>query len=410
MSIFDDPDDDFPAEPLRFDTDRDPDVAPDVVTILDSPDAISARDPGRLLWALATAGAQVRRAVAAAERWTPRLPVDFSPRSALIVTDSTAGLAAAVLGELGGDRTAVLDWRAVSLPRWAGPADVLLAASIDGRHPRVAMLVAEAARRGMTVVVATPAETPVAAAAGRETVVAIETPASRRAALWTLLTPLLLAGATLGFVPVGPGELSAMADALDDIAEVNRPTSDAFTNAAKQLAIEVIDTEAMLVGVGPFAAHAAVGMSGALALLAGITAVPVALPDEVTRAGALLDIPIGSAGDTAPDDFFRDRVEEPSRRRRLLFLSDAAPGVGNGLYRAPASVADELAESAQLAAIALEHIASARGIVTSNLDLPGETPLARFAAALAFGDFTGAYAAIGRGIDPTAARAGELPH
>lgn len=413
MSIFDDPDDDadLPEEPLRFDPDRDPDVAPDVVTILDSADAINARDPGRLLWALATAGAQVRRAVADADRWqVVPFGLGFTPRSALVVTDTTASVAAAVLAELGADRTAIIDWRGVSLPRWAGPADVLLAASIDGRHPRVAVLVAEAQRRGMTVVVATPPDTPVAAAAGRETIVAIEAPVSRRAALWTLLTPLVQAGAGLGFVDLTGDQLLAVADALDEVAETSRPASDAFTNAAKQLAIQVIETEAMIVGVGPFSTHAAVCMANSLALLAGITAVPLSLPDDVTRAGALLDIPLGvDAGDQTAD-LFRDRVDDTARRRRLVFVTDSGPSDRHDPNRPPTSAADELARAAQLAAIALEHIASARRILTSTLDLPGESLLGRFAAATAFGDFTAAYAAIGRGIDPTAARAGELPH
>ena len=58
---------------------------------------------------------------------------------------------------------------------------------------------------------------------------------------------------------------------------------------------------------------------------------------------------------------------------------------------------------------------SARGLVSSAPELPGLTPLARFAAATAFGDFTAAYAAIGRGIDPGSPRipgtprAGERP-
>ncbi|MCW2527647.1 MAG: putative transcriptional regulator, RpiR family [Pseudonocardiales bacterium] len=410
MSIFDDPDDDDLSAELLGSAGRDDDVTPDVVTILDSDDLISARDPDRLLWALATSGAQVRRAVAAADIWSKRLDADFTPRAALVVTDTTASVAASILGELGGDRTAVIDWRGPSLPRWAGPADVLLAASIDGRHPRVAMLVAEAQRRGLRVVVAAPDDTPVGAAAGRETHVAIDAPASRRASLWTLLTPLLLAGSALGFVPISAGQLLGVADAMDDVAESSRPASDAFTNAAKQLAIEVIETEAIIAGVGPFAAHAAVCMTHALALMAGITAVPVSLPDDVTRAGALIDLPIGSGTDSSSaQDFFRDRVEEPGRRRRLLFISDTGPD-GAGPEQRESASGEGLTRAADLAAIALEHVAASRGILSSTLDLPGESPLSRFAAAALFGDFTAAYAAIGRGVDPTAARAGELPH
>ena len=67
-------------------------------------------------------------------------------------------------------------------------------------------------------------------------------------------------------------------------------------------------------------------------------------------------------------------------------------------------------QAAQRAAVAIQDIASARGIVTSAVEVEVISTLARFAAATAFGDFTAAYAAIGRGVDPSAIRAGELPH
>ncbi|MDQ6936555.1 MAG: hypothetical protein M3140_02405 [Actinomycetota bacterium] len=420
MSIFDDDPDDLPDEALDLDLDADAlDGGADIVAVLDSEDAIAARDPGRLLWLLATAGAQVRRAVETGPRWDPAsLEADLPARSVLVATDPSAALAAPVLAELAGERVPVVDWRANFLPRWAGPADVLLAADVDGRHPRIAELVAEADRRGLRVVAVAPERSPVAVAVGRGQLVTAEPVATRRVALWTLLTPLLQAADGLGVASIGSDRLIAVAEALDVMAQACRPGSDAFTNAAKQLAVELAESEAVIAGVGPLSAIAARWMSASLALLAGISATTVDLPDDVALGGALLEIrPSGPAGADHPQDFFRDRTEaSPQRRRRLLFVCERSPAdVTSG--RPTAELADRPGpqttpwdEGADRAAIALEQVAGARGLVSSTIETPARDRLARFAAATAFGDFTAAYAAIGRGIDPTAVRAGELPH
>jgi len=69
---------------------------------------------------------------------------------------------------------------------------------------------------------------------------------------------------------------------------------------------------------------------------------------------------------------------------------------------------DEVA--AQRAAAALHRIASQRGLRSSVVDVPRGAHLARFAAATAFGAFAATYLALGRGIDPSAPRPGELAH
>ncbi|MEP6851895.1 MAG: SIS domain-containing protein [bacterium] len=426
MSIFDDDDDeddpadlaDLPEEPLVLDGEL-LDGDADIVAVLDSQDAVAARDPGRMLWLLATAGAQVRRAVETVERWSPEtLSEDIAPRSLLIVTDPSASLAASVLAELAGERVPVIDWRGAQLPRWAGPTDVLLAADIDGRHSRVADLVAEGDRRGLRVVAVAPERSPVAAAAARSRLVPIEPVTTRRVALWTLLAPLLLAADALGVASIGAQRLIEVADALDTMAEACRPSSDAFTNPAKQLAVELAESEAMIAGVGPLSAIAARWMGSSLAVLAGLSATTVELPDDIAVGGALLEIPpSGALGATTDPDFFRDRTQpEVTRRRRVVFVFERNPAdvtVGRPaveLVDEPWPTVSPWDEGAERAAIVLEQVAAARGLVTSTVDTPARDRLARFAAATSFGDFAAAYAAIGRGVDPAAVRAGELPH
>ena len=386
----------------------------DVVSVLDNSDLVHARDPGRLLWALATAGSQVRSAVAAGtDRWDPRdLDVDQPPRALLVVTDSSAAIAGPVLAHLGGGQSAVLDWQSAELPRWAGPADALFAASIDGLHPRVATLLAEADRRGMTIVAVSPDDSPVAAAAGHGIRVPIETPANRRAALWMMLTPLLLAGRALGVIRASDDEFAQVAAGLDAVAEACRPDTDAFTNAAKQLAVEATECDLLVAGCGPLSSLAARSITDSLALMAGLGAMSLNLPDEVNRAATLLEITPSGPAILSATDFFSDRDDAPARRRRLVVLTESGPQADSRLpfAREGMSPHDLHELAAARAAGTLDDIASARGLVSSTPDLPGLTPLSRFAAATAFGDFVAAYAAIGRGIDPGASRDGERPY
>jgi hypothetical protein len=125
------------------------------------------------------------------------------------------------------------------------------------------------------------------------------------------------------------------------------------------------------------------------------------------RAGALLR----GAGPAAADDFFRDRVESPgARRARLLVVGDDGsaddPMLGN---RSGARIQlDEVA--ARRAAAALHKLARELGLRSSSVDVPEGSPLARFAAAAAFGEFTAAYLAFGLGLDPGARNPAELAH
>jgi glucose/mannose-6-phosphate isomerase len=394
MSIFDDDLPDEPLEPESADGD-------DIVAVLDSESLIQARDPGRLLWSLATAGAQVRRALESMDRWRlDSLREEPLPRAVLVATDSSGSAAAAVLAALGSERLPVLECTRSSLPRWAGPADVLLVASVDGRHPRLAGLLSEGDRRGMITVAVSPPDSPMAAATGRGLLLDIDVPATRRAALWTVLTPLLIAAAAVRVIDITDEDLAEVISALDGIAESCRPSADAFTNPAKQLAIELAEVDLLIAGAGPLSAVAARWMRDSLALLAGLPSVAAALPGDMAMVGALLEIT--SAGGRTEGDFFRDRVAETSRRRRLVIVSES------GVLGPAAESPDE--QAAQRAAVAVQDIASARGIVTSAVEIEAMSTLARFAAATAFGDFTAAYAAIGRGVDPSAIRAGELAH
>jgi hypothetical protein len=296
----------------------------------------------------------------------------------------------------------------VELPRWAGPSDALLIGAVDGRHPRLAELAGQAERRGLVMAVVAPAGSPVAAAAGRAPVHHLAPDLHPRASRWAVLTPLLQALDALGVHPVPSGLLARVADALDETAEACRPSGEAFTNPAKSLAVDFADTRPLVVGAGALASVAARATADALQLGAGVPAVAVSLPDGAGRAGALLR---GVAPAPSEDDLFRDRVAEagPQRARLLVIGDDGAADDRSLGERSGAQIQlDEVA--ARRAASALRRLADELGVQASSVDVPDGPPLARFAAAAAFGEFTAAYLAFGLGFDPGAPRPAEMGH
>jgi hypothetical protein len=377
-------------------------------SLLDDADALALRDDGRLLWTLAGSGAQVRRAVDVADEFdVSRLAAGGVPRALLIAADSPAKGAGRVLVRLASSITPTLMWHGVELPRWAGSADALLVASSDGRHPRLARVTEQGTHRGLAVAVAAPEGSPVAEAAGRAPVAHVPADLNRRALMWAVLTPLLQAAHVLEVTSVPPALLAQVADALDEMAEGCRPSADAFTNPAKALAVEFAEAQPLIAGAGHLAGVASRLFADALQLFAGVPAVAVSLPDGVAAAGALL---FGEPQGTFEDEFFRDRDEDQPARPRLVTIGDDGDPDDESLGpRSGAQIQlDEVA--ARRAAEALHHIAQQRGLRSSTVDVPAGPPLSRLAAATLFGAFVATYLALGRGIDPSEPRPGELAH
>lgn len=376
-------------------------------SILDDADALERRDDQRLLWSLATAGAQVRRAVGLADDFGVAELTGARPRALLVATDAPASAALRLVTRMSCETVPALAWHGVELPRWAGPSDALLIGAVDGRHPRLLSLAEQGARRGLAMAVVAPADSQVASAAGRSPVHPLPADLNPRAARWAVLTPLLQALDALDVQSVPPTLLAQVADALDAMAETCRPTGEAFTNPAKALAIEFSETTPLIVGAGPLASVAARATADALQLSAGVNAAAVSLPDGVARAGALLR----GAGPAEVDDFFRDRIDDAGApRTRLVVIGDDGDTEQSALgERSGAQIQlDEV--GARRAAQALHQLARELGLRSSTVEVPEGPVLARFAAAAAFGEFTAAYLGFGLGLDPGAARPAELGH
>jgi hypothetical protein len=377
--------------------------------LLDDAERLERRDEGRLLWSLATAGSQVRRAIELYEEFGVAQLSGELPRALLVATDAPPSAALRLVTRLSCEATPALAWHGVELPRWAGPSDALLIGSVDGRHPRLAELADQGSRRGLAMAVVAPAASPVAAAAGRAPLHPLSIDLHPHASRWAVLTPLLQALDALGVHSVPTSLLQRVADALDETAEACRATGDLFTNPAKALAAEFAEARPIIVGAGALSSVAARATADALQLGAGVGAVAVSLPDGVARAGALLRG--AGPGRGSADDFFRDRTEEaaPQRARLLVIGDDGDAGDRTLGDRSGAQIQlDEVA--ARRAAAALRTLAEEMGVRVSSVDVPDAPPLARFGAAAAFGEFTAAYLALGLGLDPGAPRPAELGH
>ncbi|MEU0676114.1 SIS domain-containing protein [Streptomyces sp. NPDC006172] len=328
-------------------------------SLLDTPEALAEADHRALLRGAAEAGARVRTAARhATEAGVHQLEPDGRPRAILIAGPGAAAICVAdLLGTLAGAACPVtrlapagvapvagaLRWE---LPGWVGSIDLLLITTPDGSEPGLSLLAEQAYRRGCTVVAVAPARSPlteaVTAAHGMFIPLATapyehdEQPpvaASAPGVLWALLTPLLALLDRIALISAPPEALEQVADRLDHIAERCGPAIATYSNPAKTLAAELADALPVVWTEGVSAGPAGRRFAAALAELSGRPALVAELPEALASHNALLAGPLAASAD--PDDFFRDRVEEPpALHARVVLLRDRPIG---GLTAAPAA-------------------------------------------------------------------------
>jgi hypothetical protein len=325
-------------------------------SLLDAPDALARADRRGLLRGAAEAGARVRTALRhAADAGLTELNPEGRPRAVLIagpgtaatgVADLIAALAggAAPVTRLGPTGVAAaggaLRW---TLPGWTGPLDLLLIVTTEGSEPGLAVLAEQAYRRGCTVVAVAPRHSPLTEAVdgSRGLAVPLAMPPNEQQAqgaddsggFWALLTPLLVLLDRVSLLSAPAGTLQLVADRLDSTAERCGPAVATYGNPAKTLAAELAESLPLIWTEGPAAGPAGRRFAAVLAALTGRPALAAELPEALQAHGALL------AGDftggAEPDDFFRDRVEDPSAlRARVVLMRDRPAG---GLTAAPAA-------------------------------------------------------------------------
>jgi glucose/mannose-6-phosphate isomerase len=355
-------------------------------SVLDSESRLAEADRPGLLRSVAAAGAQVRESMAlSAEADVPAVLAGNRPRAVLLAADPGADDVAVTVAALADrpDATAPLVRQdGPVLPVWAGAVDVLLVASATATATAPAALVEAAARRGMTVLGAGPADSLLHEACGRNRAAYVPLPPGRhpRANLWGLLVPLLLAAGELGLMPAPAVDLRGCADLLDAVAERCRPGAPAYTNPAKSLALDLAESVPVVICSTPAGGAAAYRLTGGLAD-AGRPASWGILPVGPHRLGGLLS----EEPDRGPDDdLFRDRVDDPGDPRARLVLLRAGE------------------ESDQVRAQVDELVADCgrRGVpVTEVMAEDADGPVGRLASVLGLLDFTAAYVGIASGQD-----------
>ncbi|MGC0419090.1 SIS domain-containing protein [Embleya sp. AB8] len=374
--------------------------------LLDDQDGLARADAADTLRALAGAGAQVRRAAQAAREALPAAiaPRD-RPRTVILAAPAYGPLGPALRAVTGPDAALPLVLAAGgTLPGWAGPMDLVLLAG-RGDEPGLIELTGQAYRRGCQVVAATPAGSALDAAVQQTRGVLVRVPVdatpvgaagyaddtafAAQTAFWPLFTALLAITGACGASAFTPGEglasLDAVADRLDEASTRCRPAADAYLNPAKGLAVALAGTVPVIWGAGTVAGVAAERFATMCVGVAATPALSGALPtagryqDRVFAAG-------GSADPGDPDDFFRDRVDEPEpvRMHPVLLVDHDDPDAAAQLDRARRTL-DALGRSA-----------------VGEVAARGGTPVERLAELIAVTDFAAVYLALGTGVGPAA--------
>ncbi|MFG2141690.1 SIS domain-containing protein [Streptomyces sp. NPDC048650] len=336
-------------------------------SLLDTPEALAGADRYGLLRGVAESGARVRTAVrSATEAGIPDLTPDGRPRAVLVAGPGpAASMVAELLSALGGGSAPVtlirptgvapvpgaLRW---TLPGWTGPLDLLLLAGPDGSDPGLAELVEQAYRRGCAVVAVTPADGPLAEAVtqARGLTVPLATtpydaefdvegaPPAAPGTLWSLLIPLLALADRIGLLSAPPEALDRLADHLDQLAERCGPATATYTNPAKTLAADLAEALPLIWTEGTVAGAVGRHFATVLAGLAGLPALAAELPEALTTHRPLLAGSLAAGAD--PDDFFRDRVEQPAAlHARILLLRDRREAGPHSATRAAGALAEE---------------------------------------------------------------------
>jgi glucose/mannose-6-phosphate isomerase len=372
-------------------------------SLLDDEKTMLGNDPGGMLRATASAGAQVREAAAlAAEADLSVLADEGRPRAVVVAGIGTAGLTGSILATVAGHRCPVpiIGHRSAGIPGWVGAADVVFAVSASGRSPEALAAAEAAVRRGARLVAIGNPDTELQAMAERARSPFIPVPrrAPARASLWGLTVPVLLAARALGLVKVNEADLAETATRLDADAERCRPSADSFVNPAKSLALGLAGSIPILWGSSPLATVAARRFGDTLAANARYPVMAGALGEAGRGRVGLLDGVFGGLAESSRDIFAdpdadTDEDEAVTRLRLVLFRD-------GGLN--PEDDADEPVAVEERRADAVQTLADRRGVRCDVLTAEGGSALERLASLTAVPDFASLYLALAHGLDPMA--------
>jgi len=371
-------------------------------SLLNDEKTMLANDPGGMLRATASAGAQVRETAAlSAEVDLSMLADEGRPRAVVVAGIGTAGLTGNILSTVAGPRCPVpiIGHRSAGIPGWVGAADVVIAVSASGRSPEALGVADAAARRGARLVAIGAPDSQLQAVAERARAPFIPVPrrAPARASLWALTVPVLLAARAIGLVKVTEADIAETATRLDADAERCRPGAELFVNPAKSLAIDLAGSIPIIWGSSPLATVAARRFADTLSANARYPAVAGSLGEAGRGRVGLLDGVYGGLTE-AERDIFADPADDDHQptRLRLVLLRDG--GLAD----------DEEADDGEPTAVeerradAVQALAERRGVRVSVVTAEGASPLERLASLVAVPDFASIYLGLAHGLDPMA--------
>lgn len=362
-------------------------------SVLADPDRL-VTEGGAVLAATASAGAQLRAGIAETDSDVlASIAASGRPRAVVVMGAGGSSAAGEILAACGGrgSPVPVVSTGGPGLPGWVGPMDLVVALSASGESPETIAVVAEAGRRGCTVVGVSAGEGPlheaVRHARGQHLHVRhVPSPRLARTLTWRLAAPVLLLGQRLGIVDGGTEALHAAADELERASTDCGPAVELGRNPAKDLALAAAEAYLMAWGTPSVPAAAARRMARQLAENAGLPAGSGTFPEVARTQARILAGPWGEA----EADIFRDRLAEPEGgvRPHLVLLTDAEAD----------SVSSELVD-------ACAQVAADSGIPVTRLDGGHGHPLTRFARLAQPTDLASVYAAAVAGADPAGSAA-----
>lgn len=372
--------------------------------LLDDPERLAQHDTRDTLRSLATAGAQVREASTLAhEAGIERVSSGERPRSVIVAALGGSAVVADVLELLAepSSPVPVTVRRNVPLPGWVGPLDLVIAVSLSGNAEGPVAIAREAARRGAALLTVGADDSLLAEICHSARGVHVGVGRGRtssRTSLWTLLTPVLLAGASLGLIGMRDDVVPELAGRLDRQAEACRPSSEAFVNPAKVIAVQLAETVPVVLGDSHLTGVAALRAASMLARTARMPTTWGELPDAASQVVACFDGPFTAGGGSGvrgrpsgADDVFADPfLDGPAQPTLgLLMLRDAAGQPSGRDDERRDALTDALLDTARGAGVK---------VIESGTE-PGH-PVVRLADHLALQDFVATYLAIGFGLDP----------
>lgn len=331
---------------------------------LDDERVLSGYDP--VLRSLAESGARVRREAGEAGPVATAATQDAGERSrprAILAAGPDSRLLRAVLEP--SCPVPFVAWPSSGLPGWVGALDLVVVLAPEGSDRPTASAVAEAVRRGASVVVACPPRSLVAEhATGRDTLLLPTATGDQLAAAVVMLEYL----ARLGLGP--QGDADEVAACLDVIAVACSPHRDIATNPAKEVAIALADANPLLWGGSILAARAARRVAEAIRQQVGRSAL-------AGDAEHLLPIIEAAKPRNVFDDPFAD--DGGTERQPVLVILD--DGTEDPMARE---------ERGRLRATAAE-----RGVRVEQLSAESGGEVARYAGLVLSGRYAATYLSLG---------------